>query len=129
MGTGMLMKRLARTELGIALQVQAWLMMGMTLPGTILVVISGLILTLRLYGSATSVGGFPAALMIMQGAGLLAAALTLVVTLPTVTRLTRLDPVGAHAPLFDALKRRMTLMGMLTGALAVVGLIGGVMLR
>lgn len=129
MGTGMLMQRLARSELGIAMKVQAWLMMGMTLPGTLLVVISGLILTLRLYGSATSVGGFPLALMIMQGAGLLAAALILVVTLPTVTRLTRLDPGGVHAPLFDALRGRMKLMGMVTGALAFVALVAGVLLN
>lgn len=129
MSTGVLMQRLARAELGAAMQVQARLMMGMTLPGAVLVVISGLVLTLRLYGSATSVGGFPTALMVMQGAGLLAAALTLVVSLPTVTRLTRLDPVGVHAPLFDALRVRMKLMEMLTGALAVIALVGGVLMR
>ena len=129
MSTGILMQRLPRTELGIVMLVQGRLMRGMILPGAVLVVISGLILTLRLYGSASSASGFPAALMVMQGAGLLAAGLTLVVSVPTMTRLGRLDPVGAHAPLFDALRRRMKIMGMVTGALAVVALVAGVLLR
>jgi len=129
MSTGMLMRQLPRTQLGIAILVQGRLLRGMILPGVILVVISGLILTLRLYGSATSVNGFPPALMVMQGAGLLAAGLTLVVSVPTATRLGRLDPVGAHAPLFDALHRRMKIMGLVTGALAVVALVSGVLLR
>lgn len=129
MSTGILMQALPRPELGTAIRVQGRLMSGMILPGVILVVISGLIMTLRLYGSATSASGFPAALMAMQGAGLLAAGLILVVSVPTVTRLSRLDPVGAHAPLFDALRRRARIMGMVTGTLSIVALIGGVMMR
>lgn len=129
MSTGVLMRKLARAELGVAMQVQERLMRGMILPGVILVVLSGLIMTLRLYGSATSTSGFPVSLMVMQGAGLLAAALTLVVSVPTLTRLARLDPVGAHAPLFDALRDRAKVMGMVTGALAVVALVAGVLLR
>ena len=129
MSTGIFMQQLPRAELGVAILVQGRLLRGMILPGVILVVISGLVLTLRLYGSATSVSGFPPALMIMQGAGLLAAGLTLVVSVPTATRLGRLDPVGAHAALFDALRRRMKIMDIVTGALAVSALISGVLLR
>lgn len=129
MSTGVLMQSLPRSELSVAMQVQGRLMRGMILPGVVLAVISGLIMTLRLYGSATSVSGFPVSLMIMQGAGLLAAGLTLVVSVPTVTRLGRLDPAGEHAPLFDALRRRARIMGAVTGALAIVALVAGVLLR
>jgi hypothetical protein len=129
MSTGILMQQLPRQELAVAAQVQGRLMRGLILPGAVLVVLSGLILTLRLYGSATSVSGFPPALMVMQGAGLVAAAITLVVSFPAVTRLIRLDPVGPHAPLFDALRRRAALAGMVSGVLAVVALISGVLLR
>ena len=129
MGTGMLMRQLARNEFGVAMAVQGRLLRGMILPGVVMVVLSGLMMTLRLYGSATSVSGFPMSLMVMQGAGLLAAGITFVVTVPTVTRLSRLDPVGPHAPLFDALRRRARTTGMVAGALGVIALISGVLLR
>ena len=129
MSTGILMQQLPRSALGVAVQVQGRLMRGLTLPGAVLVVLSGLVLTLRLYGSATSASGFPPALMVMQGAGLIAAAITLVVSFPTVARLARLDPAGPHAPLFDALRRRAQFSGMVSGVLGVVALISGVLLR
>ena len=129
MGTGLLMQRLARNELGVAMTVQGRLLRGMILPGVVMVVLSGLLMTLRLYGSATAVSGFPMSLMVMQAAGLFAAGITLVVMVPTLTRLSRLDPAGPHAALFDALRRRMRMTGMVAGALAVVALIGGVMMR
>jgi len=129
MGTGMLMQQLARNELGGAMAVQGRLLRGMTLPGVVMVVLSGLLMTLRLYGAASAVSGFPMSLMLMQAAGLLAAGITLVVTVPTLTRLLRLDPVGPHAALFDALRRRMRMTEIIAGALAVVALIGGVLLR
>lgn len=129
MGTGLLMRQLARTEFGVAMAVQGRLLRGMILPGVVMVVLSGLMMTLRLYGSATSASGFPMSLMVMQGAGLLAAGITFVVTVPTVTRLSRLDPVGPHAPLFDALRRRARMAGMVAGALGVTALVAGVLLR
>ena len=129
MSAGILMQQLPRQELGVAVQMQGRLMRGLILPGAVMVVLSGLILTLRLYGSATSVSGFPTALMVMQGTGLLAAGITLVVSFPAVTRLSRLDPAGPHAPLFDALRQRARLSGIVSGALAVVALVSGVLLR
>ena len=129
MSTGNLMQQLPRHELGVAAQVQGRLMRGLILPGAVMLVLSGLILTLRLYGSATSVSGFPAALMVMQGVGLLAAGITLVVSFPAVNRLSRLDPAGPHAPLFDALRRRAAFAGMASGVLGVVALVSGILLR
>lgn len=129
MSAGILMQQLPRQELGVAVQMQGRLMRGLILPGAVMVVLSGLILTLRLYGSATSVSGFPTALMVMQGTGLLAAGITLLVSFPAVTRLSRLDPAGPHAPLFDALRQRARLSGIVSGALAVVALVSGILLR
>ena len=129
LSTGIFMEQLPRHELGVAAQVQGRLMRGLILPGAVLVVLSGLILTLRLYGSATSASGFPVALMVMQGAGLLGAGITLVVSFPAVTRLSRLDPAGPYAPLFEALRRRAQLSGLLAGVLGVVALVSAVLLR
>src|SRR5687767_15456554 len=91
MSTGIFMQQLPRKDLGIAVEVQARLMRGLILPGAVMVVLSGLVLTLRLYGSATSVSGFPAALMVMQAAGLIGAGITLTVSFPAITRLSRLE--------------------------------------
>lgn len=129
MSAGILMQQLPRHELGVAVLMQGRLMRGLILPGAVMVVLSGLILTLRLYGSATAASGFPTALMVMQGTGLLAAGITLVVSFPAVTRLSRLDPAGPHAPLFDALRQRARLSGIVSGGLAVVALVSGVLLR
>jgi hypothetical protein len=127
--TGGLLRRLPRNELRLPLELQERFVRALVLPGAVLVVLSGLMLTLRLYGSATSVSGFPVWLMVMQGAGLLGAVIVLVVTVPTSARLGRLDPTGPHAALFDALRWRFHLAEMVTGMLAVLALIGGVMIR
>ena len=126
---GSAMRRAARTELALMVQLQARMFRAQILPGAVLVVITGLLLTLQLYGSETATAGFPVALMVMQGAGLLGAALVLVVMLPTSARLGRLDPVGPQAPLFDQLRKRIALAGSLAGVLALVALLGGALLR
>lgn len=129
MTVGIAMRRGPREELPALIGVQARLHTKLILPGCVLVVVSGLLLTLKLYGSAASVNGFPVQLMVMQGAGLLAAVIVLVVSFPTIGRLSRLDPAGEHAPLFAALSRKMAVAGSLTGALAFAALISGVLLR
>jgi len=129
MQLGIAMRRAPRSELALMVQLQGRLLRGQILPGALLVVVSGLLLTLQLYGSATATVGFPTTLMVMQGAGLLGAAIVLIVMLPTATRLGRLDPVGEQAPLFDALRKRVALAGSLTGILALVALVMGVLIR
>ena len=59
----------------------------------------------------------------------LGAVIVLVVTVPTSARLGRLDPAGPHAALFEALRARLRIADLVTGMLAVLALIGGVMLR
>jgi len=129
MTIGIAMRRGPLEELPVLIGVQARLHSKLILPGCVLVVVSGILLTLRLYSSATSVNGYPPQLMIMQGAGLLAAIIVLVVSFPTVGRLSRLDPTGQHAPLFKALSRKMAIAGALSGVLAFTALISGVLLR
>jgi uncharacterized membrane protein len=129
MQLGIAMRQAPRNELAGLVGLQGRLLRALILPGVLLVVLSGLLLTLRLYGSATATAGFPPALMVMQGAGLLGAAVVLVVMLPTATRLSRLDPLGAQAPLFDALRKRTALGGSLVGVLGLSALVAGVLLR
>jgi uncharacterized membrane protein len=129
MTVGIAMRRGPREELPVLIAVQVRLYGRLILPGCVLVVVSGILLTLRLYGSATSVNGYPLQLMIMQGTGLLAAVIVLVVSFPTIGRLSRLDPSGTHAPLFKALSSKMAIAGALMGVLALIALISGVLLR
>lgn len=129
MQIGMAMRQAPRSELIALVGVQGRLLRAQILPGVLLAVLSGLLLTLHLYGSATATAGFPPALMVMQGAGLLGAGIVLVVLLPTVARLGRLDPQGAQAPLFDALRKKAALGGSLAGVLGLVALVAGALLR
>jgi hypothetical protein len=129
MNIGISIRRGPRGDLPALVALQGRLHRALILPGVVLTVISGLILTLRMYGNATSVNGFPTQLMVMQGAGLVAAAIALTVNFPSVSRLTRLDPEGEHAPLFQGLARRAAISGGLTGLLALTALIGGVLMR
>jgi hypothetical protein len=129
MTVGIAMRVGPREELPALIGVQAGLHSKLILPGCVLVVVSGLLLTLRLYSTATAVNGFPTQLMVMQGAGLVAAVIVLVVSFPTVGRLSRLDPNGEHASLFQALSRKMAMAGLLTGLLAFTALISGVLMR
>lgn len=129
MQLGIAMRSAAPSNLALLAGIQGRLHRGLILPGSLLVVLSGLLLTLRLYGSATSVTGFPMALMVMQGAGLVGAGIVLGVSLPTVARLGRLDPTGEQAPLFAALQKRAAVAGSVTGMLAMAALVSGVLLR
>jgi hypothetical protein len=129
MTLGMTLRNAPRPALAMLAGLQGRLHRGVILPGCLLTVFSGILLTLRLYGGPVSTSGFPVSLMLMQGLGLLAAVIALTVSLPTVARLGRLDPTGEQAPLFAALQRRAALAGSLAGSLALAALVSGVLLR
>lgn len=118
-----------REELPMLLALMGRMQRAMLLPGVVLTVISGLLLTLRLYGGAISAAGYPVSLMVMQGAGLLGAVIAIGVTVPTTGRLTRLDPQGPHAAVFASLRQKASISGMVTGVLAMVALVAGALLR
>jgi hypothetical protein len=122
---GIAAKREDRTGLGAVVRSQATLTKIAIAPGALLTVLSGLILTFQL---TTDVTGFSIWLMIMQGAGIIAALLTLLISLPTATRLGRLDPTGEAARYFDELRARQRIVASISGTFGLVALFAGAML-
>ncbi len=127
---GMIMGIAARREdrlgLGAVVRSQGSLMKVAIAPGALLAVLSGLILTFQLGG--TEVVGFNIWLVIMQGAGLVAALLTLLIALPTASKLSRMDPSGDTARYFDELRQRQRIVGSISGMLGLLALFSGAML-
>ena len=93
------------------------------LPGIVLSVLSGGYLS----APAARTAAPTAWLMLMQITGVIAAILVLFVSLPTLARLTRISPTGETAPIFDALRKRQAMAGMIAGILGLLALIGGVL--
>lgn len=96
-------------------------------PGTILTVLSGFILTLRMYNRVTAVG-INHWMMAMQGLGLVAGILIILVVLPTAAKLSRVDPISDPAA-FEGLRRRLAIWGMGANSLAFITLVTGALYR
>jgi len=125
---GIAARREERHGVGAVVRAQASLMKVAIAPGALLAVLSGLILTFQISGSTGELPGFNLWLVIMQGAGLVAALLTLLIALPTATKLSRLDPAGETARYFDELRQRQRIVGSISGTLGLVALFAGAML-
>lgn len=110
--------------LGVVARTQAGIYRTLVGPGAMATVVSGMILTLQLYGEATSVG-LSHALMTMQGLGLIAGLIALIVSVPTASRIARLEPVGPSGPLFAQLSSRLRTADLVTLALATIALVAG----
>jgi hypothetical protein len=123
---GIAAKREDRHGLGAVVRAQASLMKVAIAPGAILAVLSGLILTFQLSG--VDLTRFSIRLVIMQLAGIVAALLTLLISLPTATKLSRLDPLGEAAGYFDELRQRQRIVGSISGTFGLVALFAGAML-
>jgi len=123
---GIAAKREDRHGLGAVVRAQASLMKVAIAPGAILAVLSGLMLTFQLSG--VDLPGFSIWLVIMQGAGVVAALLTLLISLPTATKLSRLDPLGEAAGYFDELRQRQRIVASISGTFGLVALFAGAML-
>jgi hypothetical protein len=92
-------------------------------PGAFLIILSGVMLSLQMYGSAMS-GPAPTVWMaIMQGAGLLGALIVLAVGLPTISRLGRVSPEGQTAPLYQAIRHRHVVISIVSGTLGLLALV------
>lgn len=124
---GIAAKREDRHGLGAVVRAQASLMKTAIAPGALLAVLSGLILTFQISAAAELVG-FSPWLVIMQGAGLVAALLTLLISLPTAAKLSRIDPVGERAQYFDELRQRQRIVASIAGMFGLVALFAGAML-
>lgn len=123
---GIAAKREDRPALGAVVRAQSKLTRIAIAPGALLTVLSGLILTFQLSGG--DLAGFSIWLVIMQGAGVIAALITLLIALPTAARLGRLDPTGEAARYFDELRQRQRVVASIAGTLGLVALFAGAML-
>lgn len=123
---GIAAKREDRLGLGTVARSQAKLQKVSIAPGALLTVLSGIVLTFSIGGE--ELAGFSIWLVIMQGAGVIAAILTLLIALPTATKLGRIDPTGEAAGYFDELRQRQRIVASISGTFGVVALLAGVML-
>ena len=93
------------------------------LPGIVLTIASGFYLS-PMASRLPNVGW---ELYVMQLLGVVAALLVIFVSLPTLGRLTRVAPTGDTAPLFDALRKRQSVAGMIAGNMGILALLTGVL--
>jgi len=95
--------------------------------GAVLVVVSGFLLSVPYFQSAT----VPSWLMAMQGLGLLGALVAIFVVTPTAARLGRLelDPRGELPESFAGLRRRQAIFATVAGILAILALLSGTLFR
>ena len=95
--------------------------------GAVLVVVSGFLLSVPYFQSAT----VPSWLMAMQGLGLLGALVAIFVVTPTAARLGRLelDPRGELPESFAGLRRRQAIFATVAGVFAILALVSGTIFR
>jgi len=117
-----------RARLGAVVRAQAAVQRMLVAPGALLTVLSGVMLTFAMTSLRGGEAGFSIWLMLMQGAGLVAALIVLLVGLPTSSKLTRIDPQGPNAAYFDELRQRQRITSSIAGVFALVALVGGAML-
>ena len=123
MTVGIRGKREDRASQALIVRLLAGIHRILMLPGIVLTVLSGGYLSIP-----AANGVAPSSwLMLMQITGVIAAILVLFVSLPTLSRLTRVSPVGETAPVFDGLRKRVATSGMVAGMLGLLALIGGVL--
>jgi hypothetical protein len=125
---GIAAKREDRHGLGAVVRAQSSLMKVAIAPGALITVLSGLILTFSATAALNELAGFNVWLMTMQGAGLIAALLTLLISLPTAAKLSRLDSSGEAARYFDELRQRQRIVASISGVFGLVALFAGAML-
>jgi hypothetical protein len=118
-----------RDGLGVVARAQAAIQKVLIAPGALLTVLSGLILTFRVTARTGELVGFNLWLVLMQAAGIVGALVALLISLPTASKLARLDPAGQHAAYFDELRARQKVTSSIAGVLALAALVGGVMVR
>ncbi len=129
MVAGAAAKREGREGLGVVARAQAAIQKVLIGPGALLTVLSGLLLTFGITGRTGDLVGFNLWLVLMQAAGIIGALVALLISLPTASKLARIDPVGPHADYFDELRARQRITASIAGVLALTALVGGVMVR
>ena len=122
MTIGIASRREEKSQMGPTVRLQSAIYRTLIGPGALVVVLTGILLTLKMYNQATAIG-LSRSLMAMQGLGILGALIILVHTLPTSTKLARLEPAGPAAPIFEGLHRRVKLSGMVASILGMFALV------
>ncbi len=89
-------------------------------PGALVTLLTGLILTIQRYYVELW-------LVVMQVAGFVGAIVVLLIAMPTGVKLSRVDPTGESVPYFLMLRNRFTATGVVSLAVALLGLWAGVM--
>lgn len=126
MALGIASKAESRAALATVARLQWSVLRTLVLPGSLLTVFSGLMLTFRLMNSGRM--GSPW-MVTMQILGLAGAMLALFVLVPTAARITRVDPAGEHAAWFDRMRLRLRVVGAVSGVMGFIALLAGAWYR
>ena len=129
MTIGIYSRREPRENLGVVARQLALVYRVIMMPGALLTVASGLVLTLMIYGGPGSAAAITHWLMLMQATGLIAAVVLLVFGIPAASRAASLDPMGALGAQFDRLRAKAARFGMAAGILALIALLSGALMR
>jgi hypothetical protein len=100
-------------------------------PGALLVVASGVLLTMQFMGGDAMELMAAPRIWVMQGAGLLGGLMVLFVGLPTAVKMGGLavpDQTGALSPQFEGLRKRQAIVSSIAAGLAFVALFVAVLL-
>lgn len=124
MVAGLTMNRIDRSLWGAVVDAQSAIYRVLIGPGAVVVVLSGIVLTLRMYGSMSG-GQAGSWLGTMQGVGIIGPLVTLLGAMPAATKLSRLEPLGPQAAAFDALRKRLAVTGSVGGTLGLIALLAG----
>lgn len=124
MTIGLSLRQAPRDQLASGVRILSLIYGRLMLPGSVATVVSGLVLTLLMYSGPGALGAASHLLMTMQGAGLVAALITLLLLTPGAARLVRVDPI-AQAAQFDQLRARQARLGMISGVFGLIALIAG----
>jgi uncharacterized membrane protein YidH (DUF202 family) len=96
-------------------------------PGALLVLVSGFVLSLPFFKTAT----VPSWLMAMQALGLVGAIVAIGIVTPTAARMGRLevDPRGELPESFAGLRKRQSVFATVAGVFALLALLAGTVMR
>jgi hypothetical protein len=125
MTTSIAAKGEPRPALAMVMRLQWAIARLMVFPGSLLTVVTGLALTLRLGSDAMRSGW----LVAMQASGIVGALLALTFVVPSAAKLARLDPVGEHAAYFDRLRAKQKVAGSVAGLLGLLALLAAAVHR
>lgn len=126
MTIGIAARRESPDQLGVVVRLQGAIYRTLIGPGAMIIVLSGIMLTLLMYNRVTAVG-LSHWLMAMQGLGILGGLVVLVHTVPTSNKLIRLEPTGATAAAFHGIHRRLKISAMVSGGIGMLGLLTSAM--